>query len=222
MIQQINATAYAEKPVAYFGESRPEMLPFVPQAAATVLDVGCSDGLFGASLKRRQRCEVWGVEMVAAAAEKAESRLDRVLANGFEEASLPSRYFDCVIFNDCLEHLANPEAALALTRDLLNHGGVVVASIPNMRYFPVMTDLLLRRNWEYADYGVLDRTHLRFFTCNSVRTLFRNARFVVEQVTGINPYLWGSPLPFKLLNTALCGAISDMRYQQFAVVAKPA
>lgn len=217
----LNATSYEAKPLAYFEERRPEMLPFVPPTAETVLDVGCSDGLFGESIKRRQPCEVWGVEMMPAAAENARTRLDRVFPCAFEAASLPESYFDCVIFNDCLEHLPEPEKALERTRRLLKTDGVVVASIPNMRYYPVLKDLVLHRNWEYADYGVLDRTHLRFFTCNSIRTLFARGGYVTARIEGINPYLWGSARRYKVLNALCLGALSDMRYQQFAVVAKP-
>jgi SAM-dependent methyltransferase len=130
---------YKQKPARYYAESRPEMLPYIPASARVILDVGCSTGLFGAAIKERQTCEVWGVEMFAEAAAAAHERLDRVIHSAFsEELDLPSAHFDCIIFNDCLEHLAVPEEALRLARTLLRNDGVIVSSIPNMRYFPVI------------------------------------------------------------------------------------
>jgi SAM-dependent methyltransferase len=211
---------YKQKPARYYAESRPEMLPYIPASARVILDVGCSTGLFGAAIKERQTCEVWGVEMFAEAAAAAHERLDRVIHSAFsEELDLPSAHFDCIIFNDCLEHLAVPEEALRLARTLLRNDGVIVSSIPNMRYFPVMRDLLCRARWEYADSGVLDRTHLRFFTVTSIPGTFQRAGLQVERLEGINAFLWGGGARFRILNSILLGAIDDMRFQQFAVVA---
>jgi 2-polyprenyl-3-methyl-5-hydroxy-6-metoxy-1,4-benzoquinol methylase len=215
------AHQYQIKPAEYYAEHRGEMLAYVPGSAGTILDVGCSIGLFGEALKQRQRCEVWGVEMFPDAAAAARLRLDRVIDRPFSDhLDLPQRHFDCIIFNDCLEHMAAPEEALRYAAELLRPDGRVVSSIPNMRYFPVMRDLLRHGRWEYADSGVLDRTHLRFFTQHSIAAMFQRTGFAVERLEGINPFLWGKATKFRVLNAILLGAISDMRFQQFAVVAR--
>src|SRR5438270_2444718 len=139
------AAAYEGKAVQYFAEARSEMLAYVPTTAATILDVGCSTGVFGASLKKRQQCTVWGIEMVPAAAETARHVLDHVRVEAFDPAALPENHFDCLLFNDCLEHMPYPEKILVAAKRLLRSGGHVVASIPNMRYFPVMWDLIRHR-----------------------------------------------------------------------------
>ena len=209
---------YERKGDRYFQERRPEMQPFVPTNARMILDVGCSQGGFGGEIKARQTCEVWGVEMMPKAAAVASQHLDRVFTRPFgEDLQLPENHFDCVIFNDCLEHMENPEPALAYTRRLLKPGGVVVASIPNMRYFPVMRDLLIRGEWEYEDAGVMDRTHLRFFTRNSIRKMFERTGYTIEQLEGINRRLWGRGRYFGWLNALLFNRIRDMDFQQFAV-----
>ena len=221
MVPKTTVANYERKEHRYYRETRPEMMAFIPETARMILDVGCSEGHFGHALKLRQPCEIWGVEMMPNAAAVAKENLDHVLVAPFNnELPLPEKHFDCVIFNDCLEHLENPENALALAKCLLKPAGLVVASIPNLRYYPVMRDLLLHGKWEYADSGTLDRTHLRFFTQSSIRRMFEQTDFTVMSLQGINPDLWGKSWKFQFLHTLLPGKVDDMRYQQFAVVAQ--
>ncbi len=178
----------------YASSVRREMLPFVPQEAHAILDVGCSVGNFGELLKKERKAEVWGVETDEKAAEMAEQKLDRVYCGEFErKLNLPEKKFDCVVFNDVLEHMIDPYEAVRYAKDLLNERGRIVASIPNVRYFGNIWDLLVKKNWEYMDTGILDRTHLRFFTKRSIEALFTNLGCRIE----------------------------DMRWLQFAVVARP-
>src|SRR5215211_259957 len=128
---------YDSKPTQYFGQIRTEMLPFVPPTAIKILDVGCGSGNFGAELKRTREVEVWGIEPVCHAVKIAQTKLDRVIEGIFTpESALPALAFDSVIFNDVLEHLFDPAAALDYAKTLLSPRGVIVASIPNIRYFP--------------------------------------------------------------------------------------
>lgn len=227
MIDQIEQLAYETKAPAYFRYPRPEMLPFVPVRCRRVLDVGCADGAFGESLKRTRGIEVWGVEPTKSAAAAAKGKLDRVVEGVFDhQAGLPAQSFDCILFNDVLEHMLAPELALRYARDLLAPGGVVVASIPNIRSFPTVWQLIFHARWEYQDAGVLDKTHLRFFTKSSIVDMFEREGFALETVSGINAYagipnvrryLW---LSYRLANALLIRKFDDMRFQQFAVVAR--
>jgi len=150
----------------------------------------------------------------------ASARLDRVWCLDLDTQALPTEIgmADCVVCNDVLEHLRDPWTLVRRLRDLLVPGGCLVASIPDMRHFEVMKDLLLRRQWRYVDAGVLDRTHLRFFTEKTVRELFEQAGLVMERLDGIN----GEPCPWKFgqLNRLLFNALDDMRWLQFACVAR--
>ncbi len=202
------------------------MRAFVPADARVILDVGCGDGAFAAGLRQeRQRdgceLEIWGLEMDPQAAAQATERLDHVLAGSAEDRAteLPGGHFDCIVFNDVLEHLAWPEQLLRALRPALAPGGVVVASIPNVRYFFNVWDLAVRGDWEYHDEGIRDRTHLRFFTRSSIHGLFARAGYRVRRQVGINPT--GS-WRFRLVNALTLGRLSDMRYLQFACVADPA
>lgn len=216
---------YESKPADYFEQSRPEMLRFVPPGCQRVLDVGCSQGNFGAMLKQTRQIEVWGIEPVATAAAEAAAKLDHVIEGVFApETDLPPASFDAIFFNDVLEHLFDPAAAIQLSRKLLKPGGAIVTSIPNIRHFPTSWELVVKGQWTYTDWGILDRTHLRFFTKKSIRELFAGCDFKVEQMAGINPCSGGTPRKwraFKIINGLTLNAIEDMKYLQFAVVARP-
>jgi hypothetical protein len=94
----------------------------------------------------------------------------------------------------------------------------VVASLPNVRYFFNVTGLVVHGRWDYVDEGICDRTHLRFFTRSSVIRLFADEGFAMQRLQGINPT--GS-LKFKLVNLLTCGRWADMRWLQYACVARP-
>jgi SAM-dependent methyltransferase len=222
-----NPGAYEAKKRDYFEYERPEMLGFIPREAKRVLDVGCGTGGFGVAVKKLAGAEVWGIEPDAAAAKEAEGRLDRAI-NGLFNAGidLPAGYFDCVIFNDVIEHMYAPKEALELARRFLSPGGRVVASIPNVRYFPNLWRLLIDGEWEYAERGILDETHIRFFTRRSIERMFQAAGYAIERIEGINAFcevfpgerrLWRY---YKLISWIPMPGISEMRYLQIAVVAK--
>lgn len=208
---------------AYYGHPRREMEPFVPAGAGLVLDVGCGAGAFAATLRASRpgaKLEIWGVEIMPEAAELARGAVDRVLVGDAVSrvAELPDAGFDCVVLNDVLEHLAEPAPLLRQVRRVLRPGGALVASLPNVRYFFNVWDLVVRGRWDYADEGILDRTHLRFYTRSSLRRLLEEEGFSVERMQGINPT--GS-LKFGLANLLTLGRWSDMRWLQFACVARP-
>lgn len=169
----------------YPDNERAAVIPFVPRIAQKVLDVGCWRGAFGRELKRqRPQVFVVGVEADPEAAAIAADRLDRVIAGEFPGDVDPSvGPFDCVVFNDVLEHLVDPWEALRVTRSLLAPDGVVVAVIPNVRHLRAVAPLVLRGRWDYTDTGLLDRTHLRFFTRATMVELFESTGYDVESIT---------------------------------------
>ena len=98
---------------------------------------------------------------------------------------MPDRSFDCIVFNDVLEHLADPQSALGAARGSLTAIGSVIASVPNVRHFTVTVPLVLYGRWTYRDRGILDRTHLRFFTRSSLIGLFDASGYLVDRVEAI-------------------------------------
>lgn len=204
----------------YFGNTRPDMVAYVPAKVSRVLEVGCGFGNFGAAIKQEQHAEVWGVEYMPAAAEAAAAVLDRVLSGSIEEAlpQLPDGYFDCIVCNDVLEHLVDPWAVLSRLKEKCTPDAILVASIPNIRHHKIVRKLIWPGQWEYVDSGILDRTHLRFFTRSSAVALVVSSGFAVTVCEGINEK--GFPAWLKLVNLLLLGALNDMKYQQFALVGR--
>ena len=197
------------------------MIRFLPADAARVLDVGCGGGIFAAGLKDRFGVEVWGIEIDPDACAAAAPRLDVLLGGDAvaRASELPSAHFDCIFLNDILEHLVEPEELLRLLAGKIAPGGRLVASLPNVRHFPVLWDLAVRGRWEYVDEGILDRTHLRFYTKSSIEGMFARCGYGIERLVGINPT--GS-LHFRLFNLLTLGRFAETRFLQYACVAQVA
>jgi SAM-dependent methyltransferase len=207
------------RPDNYFANDRVEMLACFQAVPGRVLDVGCGDGRFGATLKSRfTGAEVWGVEPVAAAHAAAAKVLDRAVAGRFDESlGLPEASFDTIVFNDSLEHFPDHMQPLALALRLLKPRGRVIASIPNVRYWPHLRRYVFHGEWRYQDAGILDRTHLRFFTRRSILETFDEAGYAVQRIEGITPCWRGARL--ALAKALLPRGAQDVMYLQFAVVA---
>ncbi len=196
---------------------------FLPQRARNVIELGCGSGSFGKVLRQNypEACII-GVEINPQAAEKARPVYDTVHisdVNDVLSATTPG-LFDLIVCNDILEHLTDPWKCLNLAKNCLASDGVVVASIPNMRFWPVLSDLLFNKAWNYRDAGVMDRTHLRFFTESSIHRLFVDCGYVVDTLEGISRTSRIS-LRWRLLNALMAGRLFDCVYPQFAVVAGP-
>lgn len=204
----------------YYRYTRQEMLPFMPTDAQRVVELGCAEGVFAAAVKERTGAEVWGIEFSPQAAERAKTLIDRVLVGDADAqiAELPDNYFDAVVCNDVLEHLVDPVATLARLRPKLKPEGVVVASIPNIRYAPALSKIVFRRDFPQDDQGIFDRTHLRFFTRKSIVRLFETAGFTMRRMKGINAYYGPLGLFLTLISF---GYFSDGIYLQYACVASP-
>ncbi len=226
LMPETAASAYKSEDFdAFIQKERHEMLRYVSKEASTVLDVGCAVGSFGELLKSNYPVEVWGIEINEYAATEAANKLDKVICGAFDEnLDLPQAKFDCIVFNDVLEHLVDPYNALLYAKILLKDGGTIVASIPNVRYFDNIWKLLIDKDWKYTQNGILDRTHLRFFTYRSILSTFNKLGYQVELIEGINPLENEHShrvRSFKFLNSILLNQIEDMRYLQFAVIARP-
>lgn len=217
----MNPNEYQNKSDGYFGFRRPEVASFIPEEAKKLLDVGCGAGAFGKYLKELRDIEVWGVELSPSAAEKAKPNLDNVIAAPFDEhTGCPLGYFDVITFNDSLEHFPNEEPPLMLAKKLLKPEGVIICSLPNVRFIENMKHVLLERDWEYVDMGILDKTHLRFFTKKSMLRTFDRLGFDVLDIQGINPGYWKG-WKIGLLRLIFGKSIEDMKYLQFVSVLKP-
>jgi GT2 family glycosyltransferase/tetratricopeptide (TPR) repeat protein/2-polyprenyl-3-methyl-5-hydroxy-6-metoxy-1,4-benzoquinol methylase len=168
--------------LSYYHFDRPEVVELVPRSAKRILDIGCGAGRLGETLKARQNAEVVGMELDPAAASLARDRLDRVVVGDIEQLvpDFANQSFDAVICGDVLEHLRDPGALLRRVHSWLRPEGCLVTSIPNIRHQSILRNLLLG-NWTYEPAGLLDQTHLRFFTRREMEKLLFRAGFTIEE-----------------------------------------
>jgi 2-polyprenyl-3-methyl-5-hydroxy-6-metoxy-1,4-benzoquinol methylase len=204
---------------AYYRGERVEMLLLLPTDAHRVLELGCGEGGFGALVKRDRGAEYWAMEYVPDVAAKAAKVLDRVLV-GDADANiddLPDGYFDAIVANDVLEHLAYPWVTLERLRPKLRPGGVVVASIPNIRYLPALAKIVFKRDFPQEDSGTFDRTHLRFFTRKSIVRMFDEAGYEMQSIKGLQAQAFG----WAAFAVMTLGFFWDGLSVQYACVAAP-
>ena len=168
----------------YYAQARPDMVLLVPPDARRVLDVGCGAGLVGAALKQRQMCHVTGIELFADAAMHANRVLDLAICGDAMQVlpSLPDQAYDCVLLLDVIEHVQDSAELLRRAAGKLTRDGTLLLSVPNVAHWSVIQGLLQGR-WDYADQGILDRTHLRFFTLRSLHALLQETGLQVVRVT---------------------------------------
>jgi len=172
-----------EKPASYYENVRNDLIPLIPNDARCILEVGCAAGMTGRELKKRNGAFVAGIELNTDAANAAKDVLDDVVQGDIEKIDLPysDGSFDCILFADVLEHLIDPYSALAKVQRLLKKGGTVVASIPNVQFHGVIHQLI-EGNWTYEKEGILDETHLRFFTYKEIEKMFSQAGYAIQKV----------------------------------------
>lgn len=170
----------------YSPNLRSEVSSFLPVRYSRVLEIGCSYGTFRKNLTMPH--EYWGVEPNKSVAAAASHNLDKVLIGLYDEVvnQLPDHFFDLIICNDVIEHLADPDQFLEAIKCKMSSDSYLVGSIPNVRHISNLKSLLLYKDWQYEDAGILDRTHLKFFTEKSLRRLFHCHHYEVEMLSGIN------------------------------------
>lgn len=170
----------------YFDNRREEMTHFLPSKVDYILEIGCSKGQFVKNLSNYS--EYWGVEINPEVGGYAENLLDKVIIGNIDNvmSQLPNEYFDLVICNDVIEHMQYAEEFLENIKSKIKENGFIVGSIPNVRYIGNLFELLLKKDWKYKESGILDNTHLRFFTYKSLNRFFKNAGYRICLVKGIN------------------------------------
>ena len=182
--------AYEAKTDSYFSGIRRDYVDLLPSnPSARILEVGCGSGSTGAAALAEGKCgEFYGVELCERAAEEAAKRLTNVIAGDVEKIELPwpQASFDALILSEVLEHLIDPWSVLKRLRPLMKPGSVVLASSPNVSHYCIVK-MLLHDRWDLEDRGVMDRTHLRWFTMNTYREMFESAGFRLEHVGSLWP-----------------------------------
>lgn len=185
--------AYLAKDGSYFQGVRADYIEALPDApGATILEIGCAEGQTGALALARGKCARYiGVELHAPSAEVAATRLSEVHVGNIEEMRLDiaPASLDAIIVSEVFEHLVDPWAVVGRLAPLLRPGGLFFASSPNIGHHRVIRSLIAGR-WELANEGVMDRTHLRWFTPAAYAAMFEGAGLKVEEVRPVRPFGW--------------------------------
>lgn len=184
---------YEDKQGNYFAFVRKDIEPLLLARAGRVLEVGCGGGGTLAWLKASGRARwIAGIEMFPDAAAAARTRLDELHEGDVDQHidKFTPGSFDLILCLDVLEHLIDPWGTLKRLQVLLRPGGQLIASLPNIRHHSVVLPLLLSGKWRYETAGIMDRTHLRFFSRATAIDLIEQAglQLAAEHST----YAWGS------------------------------
>ncbi|MGL4347508.1 MAG: class I SAM-dependent methyltransferase [Chitinophagaceae bacterium] len=202
----------------YYSQQRTEVLSFVPKTSKNILDVGCGFGVFAKSLKTPER-NIWGTDILNDVEQQASKNCDTFILGDFTKSYhlFPKNYFDCIICNDVLEHILDPADVLRHCKSLLTEKGIIICSIPNFIYYLNLKQVILKKDFKYAESGILDRTHLRFFTKKSINRLFKECNYKLIKQKGINPTK--SPIA-PILSILSFGYFSEILFTQFVSVIK--
>ncbi|HEY4231214.1 MAG TPA: class I SAM-dependent methyltransferase [Thermoanaerobaculia bacterium] len=216
----VDPCAYLHRYGAMDASPREDLAARVPSGAASVLDVGCSQGATAPALRERGVTRIVGIEPDAEDAAQAARVYDRVLSVPLEDVAEDwTGAFDAVLFGDVLEHLEDPSDALARVRPWLSARGVVIASVPNSGHWSIVDDLL-RGRFDYVPYSLLSGTHVRLFTRRTLTDLFEASGYRVEELA--TTVLPASPAGRQRLERlcSLPGASPDLEVSEFLAVAR--
>ena len=200
---------------AYYAGARIDLLEFLASAPGRVLEVGCGAGGNAAWLRQHGATRLVGIDIDPESVATAARVLDLAI-EGRVESVLPTvdESFDLIICADVLEHLVDPWSVLAQLRDRLAEGGVILASIPNIRQYRSLWRIAFGAGFAPEREGVFDATHLRFFTRRNIDDMFR--------ASGLRPIRWSfsPPRRLKALRSALTrGLLGEYLAYQWYVIA---
>ncbi len=202
----------------YYMGKRQDMLKFIDIKVSKILEIGCGEGNFATNFTD---IEYWGVEPATQHAKAAEQKGLKILNGLYEdvEDKIPNSYFDLIVCNDVIEHMIDPIGFLKDVKKKLKPTGKLIASIPNIRCAPILHKLLFDADFEYTQSGIMDYTHLHFFTHKSFRKIAESTGWNVDLIEPINIMTF-NPIN-KLILTLLSWKSNDMCNIQFAVRLSP-
>lgn len=208
-------------PDEYFAKARTEILPWLPVSVARLLDLGCGAGATVAAVKAARDVR-WagGIELMPEQAKAAERVCERVWSGDINqlpiEDEIAAGSLDLVLCLDVLEHLTDPWSVVARLSALIAPGGRLIVSVPNVRNYRFIWRLLTRGDFRYRDFGLLDRTHLRFFTRATAVELATGGG--LELVSAHSVQTWRAPDWRWALNSVTRGRADELLAKQWLVV----
>ncbi len=214
---QINEKLYKDKSGKYFNLIRWDIISEIEQGQNRILEIGCGSGVTGLKLKKEGKAkEVIGIEISEENAKNAENNIDKVYLGNVETIELPFKdnEFDYIILGDVIEHLYDPWLLLSKIKSYLKPDGKIIASIPNVRCWKVLMPLIIYGRWDYIDNGLLDITHIRFFTKSTIKKMFVNEGLKINKLYA----LINKNTKTDIVNKATLGILEDILTSHFIIV----
>jgi len=190
----------------------------LPSIKGRFLEIGCGSGATLEYIKSKGASYVAGVDMNSEAINLASRKnMDFILFANAERDELPfvNKEFDCIILADVLEHLYDPWKLLEKITQYLKDEGCILLSIPNIKYYGILNRLIFHDEWTYSKSGILDSTHIRFFTLKEIKKLLNFANLKISECK------WNisSGIKFKILNTFLFNKLKPFSVIQYYIKA---
>ncbi len=188
----------------YDDKPRMDLMDLIPESCNHILEIGCGTGATGSFIKRKNPDVTYiGLEIDEQAARIAESRLNKVLVVDIEkvypdELNFEKESFDLIIAADVLEHLYDPWRVMHFLQGYLKKNGKALLSFPNTQNINLIANLV-QGHWTYEKYGLLDATHIRFFTWNEIEKLLQGTGYrILKTVSQLQAALDGQPYPLEI------------------------
>ncbi len=202
----------------YFHFKRTNLVDMLPSVKGKVLDIGCAAGGTLEYLKSKGASYAVGIDIDKEAISIAEKKnLDLVFAGNVEKDKMPfpEKEFDCIIMADILEHLYNPWEILKKMTSYLKDDGYMLLSIPNIKHYSILARLVLYDEWSYCEAGILDNTHIRFFTMKETKRMLDGAGLKIVTVKDVT----STKGKMKFLNTILFNKLRSFISSQYYILA---
>lgn len=210
---------YDGKPQSYFANSRRDIVELLRTTTdSAILELGCGAGGTGRSVLSAGKAGRYvGIELSEVAASTAKQHLSEVIVGNVEQLDLTglAEQFDALIISEVLEHLVDPWTTLGRLVCCVKPGGAILASSPNLAQWQVIRDLIAGR-FDYTESGVMDRTHLRWFTPHSYRQLFEAAGVDIEALRPIRQPGWKA----RVVDRLTAGRLAHLFMTQIMVVGR--
>jgi len=204
---------YRDKGYTYYSGIRWDIIDLVPEGNNRILEVGCGTGSTLIKLKEIHKAqEIYGFELNEEMVQDHIKDINKVIIGDVEQIDPPfqDEFFDFIIFGDVLEHLIEPEKILKKYMKFLKSDGTIIASIPNIKNYTILFDLVIRDKFEYKDVGILDRSHLRFFTKKEIIKMFNGCGMdIIEMRTNFS-------FPMNIINKKLNNFISKHSFPGYS------
>jgi len=205
----------------YYKNNREDLIALIPVGMKfkSALEIGCGEGNTLMSLKERGIAEkIIGIDIKKIAGSNQE-KLDRFVVADLNSQPLKEKKnsFDLIILGDILEHLIDPWVTLQTIKNLLTDDGIIISSIPNIRFYKALKSILIEGSFKYSDEGIFDRTHLRFFAKKDVINLFTTTGFKFDQITSVFDQEAGLSSKGFWFNKLTFGFFHDLFVYQFLI-----